>query len=94
MKITILKCTDPTAWYSKLVGKTIPFESFEINRHSGQGIPENVFWCREGGVYNPINYVRASDVCAIHLDRLEAVELILMLFPGAKARVNIDDIRQ
>lgn len=61
MNIRILKCTDRSAWYRDRVGQTLPVERHEINRHPSQGIPEDVFWCREGGTYNPINYVRASD---------------------------------
>lgn len=63
MNIRIDKCTDPRAWYANRVGQILPVERFEKNRHpsQGQGIPEDVYWCREGGTYNAINYVRASD---------------------------------
>lgn len=59
--IRIDRCTDSGSWYSQLVGKIIPFERLEICVHQGQGIPEDVYWCREGGTYNPINWVRRSD---------------------------------
>jgi hypothetical protein len=36
-------------------------ERHEVNRRPDQGLPEDVFWCREGGTYNCINYVRVSD---------------------------------
>ncbi len=61
MKIRINKCTDSSAWYADRVGQTLHVERMEINRHPDQGIPENVYWCREGGIYNAINYVRQSD---------------------------------
>lgn len=61
MNIRIDKCTSPGAWYADRVGQTLPVEGVEINRHPSQGIPEDVYWCREGGVYNCINYVRRSD---------------------------------
>ena len=61
MQIRINKASDPGAWYAQHVGKILPVERVEINRHPSQGIPEDVYWCREGGTYNPINYVRKSD---------------------------------
>lgn len=63
--IKIISCTDPSAWYSSLVGKTVVAERFEPKRDPSQGIPEDVYWVREGGTYNPINWVRASDVSAL-----------------------------
>ncbi len=65
MTIRIDKCTDHGAWYSGLVGKSIAVERAERNRHEGQGIPEDVYWCREGGKYNALNYVRASDATIV-----------------------------
>lgn len=61
MRIKITKCTDSLAWYAHRVGQTLPVEWAEKNDHPSQGIPEDVFWCREGGPYNCINYIRASD---------------------------------
>jgi hypothetical protein len=61
MHIRINKVTDPHAWYAEHVGKVLPVERVEINRRPDQGIPEDVYWCREGGTYNAINYVRKSD---------------------------------
>lgn len=61
MQIRINKCTDAGAWYADRVGHVLPVERIEINRRPDQGIPEDVYWCREGGTYNPINYVRKSD---------------------------------
>ena len=65
MTIRIDKCTDRGAWYADRVGQVLPVEQLEINRHPDQGIPEDVYWCREGGVYNCINYVRASDATRV-----------------------------
>lgn len=61
MKIYISKCTDPLAWYAKLVGQVVEVEGFEQNLSPKQGIPEDVYWAREGGAYNAINWIRASD---------------------------------
>jgi hypothetical protein len=67
MKIRINKATDPGAWYAQHVGKTIDVERIEISRSPSQGIPEDVYWCREGGegAYNPLNYVRMSDAAEV-----------------------------
>jgi hypothetical protein len=43
----------------------LPVERYEVNRHPSQGIPEDVYWCREGGTYNCLNYVRASDATIV-----------------------------
>ena len=66
MNIRINKCTDPSAWYADRVGQVLPVEHTEINRRPDQGIPEDVYWCREGGTFNAINYVRASDATALN----------------------------
>jgi hypothetical protein len=65
MKIRIDKCADPLAWYAKHVGEVLPVEWFEPYRDPSYGIPESVYWCREGGTYNPINYVRKSDATEV-----------------------------
>jgi len=65
MIIRVNKCTDPYAWYAERIGQTLLVERVEVNGHPDQGIPEDVYWCREGGVYNPINYVRASDATVL-----------------------------
>ena len=61
MSIRILKCSYLSAWYKDRIGHTMPVEWFEVNRHPYQGIPEDVYWCREGGIFNAINYVLSSD---------------------------------
>jgi hypothetical protein len=65
LTIRIDKCTSPDAWYANRIGQTMPVEHFEVLRHPSQGIPEDVYWCREGGVYNAINYVRRSDATEV-----------------------------
>jgi hypothetical protein len=65
MNIRIDKCTDLGAWYADRVGQVLPVEQLEIKRHPDQGIPEDCYWCREGGTYNCINYVRASDATVV-----------------------------
>jgi len=58
---------------------TLPVEQVEIYRRPTQGIPEDVYWCREGGVFNPINYVRVSDATVI--TDSEPVQSKLSLLP-------------
>ncbi len=65
MLIQINKAADPLAWYAKRIGEVMQVEYIEINRRPDQGIPEDVYWCREGGTYNPINYVRQSDATVL-----------------------------
>lgn len=65
MTILITQCSNPFAWYADRVGQKFYVEMVEINKHPSQGIPEDVYWCREGGVYNPINYVLKSDATQV-----------------------------
>lgn len=65
MQILILKSTSPSSWYANRIGEVLPVVRFEKNNHPAQGIPEDVFWCREGGEYNALNYVRKSDATLI-----------------------------
>jgi hypothetical protein len=65
LRIRINKATERGAWYARHIGQVLPVEIVEINRRPDQGIPEDVYWCREGGVYNPINYVRKSDATEV-----------------------------
>lgn len=64
MKIRINKCPNG-GWYAKRIGEVLDVERVEVLRHPSQGIPEDVYWCREGGIYNCINYVRASDATIV-----------------------------
>lgn len=88
MNIRINKATDPFAWYAKHVGTVLPVERVEINRHPFQGIPEDVYWCREGGTYNPINYVRKSDatelppMIALSPREIDVLRLVARGFPN------------
>lgn len=61
LRIRIIKATDPSAWYASHVGKVMAVVSCETNVYPSQGIPEDVYWCREGGRFNPLNWVRVSD---------------------------------
>ncbi len=65
MFIHIKRCSNPSAWYNNRVGEALLVYKHEINRHPSQGIPEDVYWCREGGTYNALNYVLASDATAL-----------------------------
>ena len=61
MTIKIIRCTDPLAWYADRIGQTIEAQRLEIRRSPTQGIPEDVYWCRTGDLYNTLNFVRRSD---------------------------------
>lgn len=69
MRITILKSTDPLAWYAKHVGQTFPVSRFEPNCDPSQGIPEDVYWVRTGDTYNTLNYVRRSDATEVNANK-------------------------
>lgn len=64
MIITINQCPH-SEWYCDRIGHSFPVSRHEINRHPSQGIPENVYWVREGGTYNALNYVRESDATVL-----------------------------
>jgi len=68
MTIRINKSTDSGSWYANRIGEIHRVEWFERNRSPAQGIPEDVYWCREGGRYNPVNWIRASDVMVVEGD--------------------------
>lgn len=65
MTIRIDKCSFASAWYANRVGELFEVERTEKNRSPLQGIPGDVYWCREGGRYNPINYVLQSDATVV-----------------------------
>lgn len=62
--IRIDKCTG-NRWYRHLIGQIAPVERVEMNRHSDQGLDGDAYWVREGGTYNPINYVLQSDATVV-----------------------------
>ncbi len=64
--IRIERCSDSRLWYATKVGQTLPYEWFELNRSSSQGLPGDVYWCREGGTYNAINWILASDAVEVN----------------------------
>lgn len=64
MKIRINQCPNGE-WYRDRIGQILSVYRWELCRHPGQGIPENVYWCREGGAYNCMNYVRVSDATVV-----------------------------
>jgi hypothetical protein len=70
MRIRINKCTNPRAWYADRIGHVMEVEWAEKSNRPDQGIPEDVYWCREGGEYNCINYVRKSDAEEIPMNDL------------------------
>jgi len=78
MTIFIQKGTDHGAWYARWVGRTLPVEKFEVLRDPSQGIPEDVYWCREGGTYNCLNYVRASDAKVVSHRFIDQDEVVLL----------------
>lgn len=72
MKIRVLKCSDSRYWYSDLIGQLLEVYRVEKNIRPDQGIPGDVYWCREGGTYNPINFVLKSDAEEIPMNDLSA----------------------
>lgn len=67
MTIKINQCPHGE-WYRDRIGQVFTVSRHEISRHSSQGIPEDVYWVREGGTYNALNYVRASDAVVMDED--------------------------
>jgi len=51
MKVKVTKCYDSMLWYNKRIG-----EVFEIYREE-----EAVYWTREGGAWNCLNWIRKLD---------------------------------
>lgn len=64
MLVKINQCPNGE-WYRDRVGQVLQVVRFEASRDPSQGIPEDVYWCREGGTYNCLNYVRASDTSVV-----------------------------
>ena len=64
MKIRIDKAPDGN-WYKSRIGQVLPVEHVEINRRPDQGLPGDVYWCREGGTYNCLNWVLQSDATEV-----------------------------
>ncbi len=55
MRIKILKCSDSFLWYNKRIGEEFTVESITVESK------KKLFWVREGGTYNCINYVYEKD---------------------------------
>lgn len=62
--IRIDKCSND-GWYRDRIGQVMHVEWSEVNRSPDQGLPGDVYWCREGGDFNPINYVLQSDATVV-----------------------------
>jgi hypothetical protein len=60
MKIKILRCSG-NYWYADKVGQVKDLTRRENLWSKYQGIPGDVYWCREGGIYNASNWVLCSD---------------------------------
>jgi hypothetical protein len=58
-------------------------ERHEINRHPSQGISEDVYWCREGGTYNAINYVLCSDAMPLQSMTRAQLDALIAAAPPA-----------
>lgn len=72
--VRIDKCSRGGSWYEKRVGQVLPVERVEINRHPDQGLPGDVYWCREGGTYNAINYVLQSDATVVDKSNIVTIK--------------------
>lgn len=86
-KIRITQCTG-NRWYAHLVGQVVPYERFEKNQHEWQGIPCDVYWVREGGHFNPINYVLACDAEEVKEEQSATVKGILAACEESRQRMN------
>lgn len=64
LNIRIDKCSNG-GWYRDRIGQILPVEWAEHLHNESQGIPGDVYWCREGGTYNCINYVLQSDATVV-----------------------------
>lgn len=51
MKIKVIQCDDHMLWYKKRIGQI-----FEVLRED-----EAVYWTREGGYFNCLNWIRKLD---------------------------------
>lgn len=51
MKVKVIECHDHMLWYNKRIG-----EIFEVLREE-----EAVYWTREGGHWNCLNWIRKLD---------------------------------
>lgn len=60
MRIKITQCPN-REWYRTLVGQVLKVEMVEFVHSKDQGLPEHVYWCKEGPKAHVINWVRFSD---------------------------------
>lgn len=56
MLVKIISCKDNSYWYKNLVGTIIPIHKVTFNATEGM-----LYWAREGGTWNAINFIKPSD---------------------------------
>lgn len=55
MKIKIKQCSDPLLWYNTKLGAVFQVEQITFIDE------QKTYWCREGGMWNCLNYVLETD---------------------------------
>lgn len=56
MLVKIIKCSDYFYWYNNRVGTIIPIHKVTFSATEGM-----LYWAREGGTWNAINFIKPSD---------------------------------
>jgi hypothetical protein len=56
MLVKIINCQDKSYWYNNLVGTIVPIHKVTFSATEGM-----LYWAREGGTWNAINFIKPSD---------------------------------
>jgi len=56
MLVKIINCSDNLYWYNNLVGTIVPINKVTFSATEGM-----LYWAREGGTWNAINFIKPSD---------------------------------
>lgn len=56
MLVKIINCSDSLYWYNNLVGTIVPIHKVTFSATEGM-----LYWAREGGTWNAINFIKPSD---------------------------------
>lgn len=56
MLVKIINCQDKSYWYNNLVGTVVHIHKVTFNATEGM-----LYWAREGGHWNCINFIKPSD---------------------------------
>lgn len=88
LNIRIDKCSNG-GWYRYRIGQILPVERVEHLNNESQGIPADVYWCREGGIYNCINWVLQSDATAVTWNLEETIDAYIKHASPEQVRADI-----